>query len=78
MKFTKGTNFTRVRNTSHAGLQNPLINMSLGDRNRVHMRGVEPREIALQHPWRKTTREMLPKPRLFLIKRKKERGITEI
>ena len=42
------------------------------------MHGVEPREIALQHPWRKATREMVPKPRLFFIKRKKERGITEM
>ena len=68
----------RVPNTSHTGLQNLLINKSQGDRSRVHMHGVEPREIALQHPWRKATREMLPKPRLFFIKRKKERGITEM
>ena len=39
------------------------------------MHSVEPREIALQHPWRKATREMLPKPRLFFIKRKKEASL---
>ena len=40
------------------------------------MHGVEPRKIALQHPWRKATREMLPKPRLFLLKeRKKEASL---
>ena len=66
----------RVPNTSHTGLQNLLINKSQGDRSRVHMHGVEPREIALQHPWRKATREMLPKPRLFLLKeRKKEASL---
>ena len=69
-KFTKGTTFTRVQNTSHAELQNLLINKSLGDRNRVHMHGVEPREIVLQHLRRKATREMLPKPKLYFILKK--------
>ena len=76
-KFTKGTTFTRVQNTSHAELQNLLINKSLGDRSRVHMHGFEPRKIALQHPRRKATREMPPKPKLFLQKkeRKKETSL---
>ena len=75
-KFTKGTNFTRVHNTSHVGLPNLLINKFLGDRSRVHMHGFEPRKIALQQPRRKATREMLPKPKLFFTKeRKKETSL---
>ena len=64
-KITKSTKFTRVQTTSYTGLQDLLVTKSLGDRSRVHMHGDEPREIALQHQWRKATREKPPKPRKF-------------
>ena len=66
------------KHQSHRAAKPTDQQVTEGDRSRVHMHGVEPREIALQHPWRKSTREILPKPRLFFIKRKKERGITEM
>ena len=44
-----------VKSTRYTGLWEILINWSLGDWRRVHLHGVEPCKIVLQHLWRKAT-----------------------
>ena len=57
----KGFKFTPVT----PGCKTYWSTCTLGDKSRVHMQGVEPHEIALQHMWRKATRELPPTPRKF-------------
>ena len=57
-----------VKSTRYTGLWEILINWSLGDRSRVHLHGIEPRKIVLQHMWRKATWVVPFKPKKFRSK----------